>query len=1254
MESNPLHKRLAEAHKLRVKKKVLERSGTRLDGHNFAIRLLQTLEAHLADIERDFACFDDRSGSKDRLQRIPRSEFVAIMMKYISAGPRLGESSWLAEIPSSELTKKVAAVFDAVDAGSRDKVSFMELMNYVIDCTSYGEVGSVQEAVPEYCGSSGAVFLHLEDLTKAKYVPETNLVLLAGRSFGVADPKTLNAKNFPLYDAKGRFSCVYDADYVSHLRSYCVVGTAIAVEFISEVSGATVMRIPTRHTHTFCSYDRNTGVLLAASGSDVDTFVIVPHRLTDKKYNVGETLRHHKDRVTQMLVLENTGLLATGSADHSVAICDLRTNEVLTKFHGHTTAVHCLSYIPHMNLMVSGGFDTETKVWMLASSTMRAEAFTLRDSDFPHLGHVVGSCSVTRTPQIATLDGHGMVKLWDLRMFRCVQNVRLEKTIDGIFDSKQLHWHSIIYDEKSEEIVAFAQRRAQKLMKKVPVTAVGAKPSKPLAADPAQSQLLNMADESPIVAVAYNSVVQSILTCSERRVRLWDVFSGHLEALFERIVPVDTVASAACVSSTGKVFFIGTRSGRISCHQYSNGSELAVYSLSGPEITQMTYCTSAAAISVATVRGLRIYGEVIPCTALEAKWFAPGESDGKLSTFDPVLKSLCVVNRKNVVAFWDTKQEVFCEFTIHSCGSISVPSDITAALILSGFPAIAISTNLGGLLLYTILPHPTPHRRFAETILNGADVVSMEFYPPKKILFVGDDRGYIHAFPVSAALESIRSAAPSTSWSEMMSTVGRLGVPPPEVYSLVETFKVHAHVESIISVVWASGTNVLFSAGSDQRVLAWTLGLDFLGELDPLCEGAKFSVVQSSTKVNVILEAPPGENIMFALLPAPEKKVKSRARSSPTRDGSSSNFYTKGEDGVEEITAHQFAEDIHKIAVELEGFVPSEEQRTRSKRFASSILGLGSEQSPESHSYGKRVPSDSGTPLGSPNAAGVLTRSLLTPIPDLKNFQRKKHIVAQGGDASAGTAFYVTQNHPLPRNARADRDRLIQRLMEQEQAASRALVQFSTSEDDLISRKAAESIDRQRVLLAPSSQENRTKTCLFDSGAKPKKRKTSGRLENMHAFYRKLLPCELLQIRQDIARLRLAQRHGLSFDGLQRPASMGFEAVEISPLEQFDWNGDSLGGEPHRALDIISEIPEPVENQMVLVNNYERIDSTTLGIRSLKGVLAPDPTKISRTHHVELDKPLLFPQSFPQPVQSINLPDCRRLRRPPRAAAGQV
>ncbi|XP_013398191.1 F-box/WD repeat-containing protein 7 isoform X2 [Lingula anatina] len=100
--------------------------------------------------------------------------------------------------------------------------------------------------------------------------------------------------------------------------------------------------------------------------------------------------------------------LATGSADKSIKIWDLRNGHLIQTLRGHAKGVWCLSFFTK-NLLVSGSYDGTLKVWNLKQGT------TVRTM-FGHEGPIY--CMVRKDNIVVTGSQDRTAKVWDIS--RCL------------------------------------------------------------------------------------------------------------------------------------------------------------------------------------------------------------------------------------------------------------------------------------------------------------------------------------------------------------------------------------------------------------------------------------------------------------------------------------------------------------------------------------------------------------------------------------------------------------------------------------------------------------------------------------------------------------------------------------------------------------------------------------------------------------------------------------------------------------------
>lgn len=133
----------------------------------------------------------------------------------------------------------------------------------------------------------------------------------------------------------------------------------------------------------------------------------------------------------QVLSIDHLGVLASASLDTKISIWDTYLSRERLKLTGHNKGVFSLSYNSDYRLLVSGGFDHDVFVWSPFVNTLLCK--------LPgHTAPLVSVCCVEDSPKLISSDTTGIIKLWDLRNFQCVQTFTTEHEPGDYNDIKGL------------------------------------------------------------------------------------------------------------------------------------------------------------------------------------------------------------------------------------------------------------------------------------------------------------------------------------------------------------------------------------------------------------------------------------------------------------------------------------------------------------------------------------------------------------------------------------------------------------------------------------------------------------------------------------------------------------------------------------------------------------------------------------------------------------------------------------------------
>ncbi|QUC18877.1 uncharacterized protein UV8b_03118 [Ustilaginoidea virens] len=148
-----------------------------------------------------------------------------------------------------------------------------------------------------------------------------------------------------------------------------------------------------------------------------------------------QTYAAHGYEVLSLDVAANNEKFVSGGGDRAVFLWDVATAVTTRRFggnvHGHTARINCVRFAGEEDsLVVSGGFDTSTRIWDAKSGSVKPIQVLGEARD-------AITCLVVRGPEIVTGSVDGRVRSYDVRMGKCTTDVMcgsvtsLDLTKDG-------------------------------------------------------------------------------------------------------------------------------------------------------------------------------------------------------------------------------------------------------------------------------------------------------------------------------------------------------------------------------------------------------------------------------------------------------------------------------------------------------------------------------------------------------------------------------------------------------------------------------------------------------------------------------------------------------------------------------------------------------------------------------------------------------------------------------------------------------
>ena len=251
-----------------------------------------------------------------------------------------------------------------------------------------------------------------------------------------------------------------------------------------------------------------------------------------------------------MLHLQELEMLATASMNAVIALWDAQTGRRKRILEGHTKGATRLGYSSESRFLMSGGFDFDIIVW-----NPYVDGYILR---LP--GHQATICSVVLvpgTPQLVTADVSGVIKIWDVRNFGCVQTLTVNDDEDDGGERDKIA--RVVVDFQSKKRLLAAGKAIHVY-------------------EYSHVENPDLTDDTPVAAVVFNATTMTIMTASSEHVRIWDVKTGALSRICRSLGDDGVELTSICLDTGERKFIIGDNSGKVRSINFMKGEVIQVFS----------------------------------------------------------------------------------------------------------------------------------------------------------------------------------------------------------------------------------------------------------------------------------------------------------------------------------------------------------------------------------------------------------------------------------------------------------------------------------------------------------------------------------------------------------------------------------------------------------------------------------------------------------------------------------------------------
>ena len=242
-----------------------------------------------------------------------------------------------------------------------------------------------------------------------------------------------------------------------------------------------------------------------------------------------------KGKIVDLLPIPDLGLIASAGLDYKICLWRMDTLTPKPALLGHTRGVLSLDWYAENHLILSAGLDHDVFIW---NPHVQRSIFTLKG----HNHSLVGVKWMPGTNQIVSADISGNFRIWDVRTFTTVQS----------FNCPLNEIQCMAITQPPKRVIAGGRRL--------------------VFYDYNEPTGHNLADDEPCICLLYNPVFYTFITAHPKCIKVWNASNGSLLSVFRGITKSEI--TSICMDERNRKLFVGDQKGRTRCLNIKNGQKM--------------------------------------------------------------------------------------------------------------------------------------------------------------------------------------------------------------------------------------------------------------------------------------------------------------------------------------------------------------------------------------------------------------------------------------------------------------------------------------------------------------------------------------------------------------------------------------------------------------------------------------------------------------------------------------------------------
>ena len=271
--------------------------------------------------------------------------------------------------------------------------------------------------------------------------------------------------------------------------------------------------------------------------------------------------KHKRDTVSCLLMLERLRLICSSFYNGQIIFWDATTKKPQKVFNDQITGIYNMAFDPNKNLIFTCGFEHEIFVY---------EPYNNTNAVYKLKGHNGSINSLAINPalnELISIDVLGIIKIWDTNLFSNFQTIN---TNDSLLLSQN-------HIKKPNEINSLTNKKkitanifvlSYQNLKKILVYG-----TKLLTYEKGKDKNPNLTDDNPLLGCVYNNLSKDLITFSNRRIKIWNIFTGKVKKAFDDLMKGCEITTFTCDKQM-KRFYLGDNTGHVKGFNMSTGDSL--------------------------------------------------------------------------------------------------------------------------------------------------------------------------------------------------------------------------------------------------------------------------------------------------------------------------------------------------------------------------------------------------------------------------------------------------------------------------------------------------------------------------------------------------------------------------------------------------------------------------------------------------------------------------------------------------------